>query len=127
MIVFYSILFFLFLLIAIIDYATSEIPDALNIALGILGIIFYIINIKTNWWLPLVLNIGSFILFFIFFLLTGELAIGGGDMKMIIVSMLFINSFKMLYYYLVFFAFVSLIGIVITCIKKQRSVDVVLI
>ncbi len=114
MIAFYIILFLVLLLISIRDYATSEIPNALNIVLGVLGLVYYFINIKTNWWIPLVLAFGTFLLFFVFFLITGELAIGGGDMKMIIVSMLFINNFILIVEYMLWFCLFILIGIVVS-------------
>ena len=114
MIAFYIILFLVLLLISIRDYATSEIPNALNIVLGVLGLVYYFINIKTNWWIPLVLAFGTFLLFFVFFLITGELAIGGGDMKMIIVSMLFINNFILIVEYMLWFCLFILIGIIVT-------------
>lgn len=120
--IFYCLLISTLLLIAIVDYATSEIPNILNALLGLLGVVYYFCNIRVNWWLPLVLSISSFIFFFVFFLLTKELAIGGGDMKMIIVSMLFVNSFTNLYYYLIFFSIFALVGVILTLAKKQKGV-----
>lgn len=122
MIYFYAVLFLILLLIGIIDYATSEIPNALNLALGVLGLAYYLINIKTNWWLPLILSFGSFTLLFIFFLITGEALIGGGDMKMIMASMLFIHSFSSVYNYLLWFSAFALIGVILTYLKGERGV-----
>lgn len=119
MIAFYIILFLVLLLISIKDYATSEIPNVLNIALGVLGLVYYFINIKTNWWLPLVLVFGSFVFFFVFFLITGELAIGGGDMKMVIVSMLFVNNLMSLMDYLYLFCLFIVLGVIITYAKGE--------
>lgn len=122
MIIFYIFLLIILISIAIIDYAISEIPNVLNGALGVLGLIYYFINIKINWWLPLVLAISTFAVLFIFFLITDEALIGAGDTKMITVSMLFINSFSSLYYYLIWFSIFALIGVIVAFIKKEKGV-----
>lgn len=123
MIFFLIFLIIVLLLISISDYAKEEIPNSLNLGLGILGITYIIINfdVKT-FWVPITISIATFILFFLFFMITGEALIGGGDMKMICISMLFLTSFKALFHWSIYLSIFLLIGVVITYIKGQKAV-----
>ena len=111
------------LLISINDETKSVIPNCLNLGLLGVALLYYFTHLNDNWYIPLLLSAGVFILFFVIFLFTKEGAIGGGDMKMISISLLTISSFEMLYNYVLWFSVFTLLGYLITVfIKKKKHV-----
>lgn len=123
-IIFFSVLILILLAISTFDYSTSIIPNGLSLGLLGVGLVYYFANLNSMWYLPLISSIGLFLLFFLLFLITGENAIGGGDMKVICISLLMLNSFELIYEYLLYMSVFTMIGMVIAKIKKEKTVRV---
>lgn len=86
----YCILTSLLIVLSVIDFHTFEIPEGINIAIGILGIITIAFDI-TNW-LNYIVGFCSVSLFLLLlFVLSKGKAIGGGDIKLMAVSGLVIG------------------------------------
>lgn len=86
----YSLVFSILVVISVIDWRTYEIPPALNIAIGVLGIIRVIYDFDNL--LEYLIGfcvISGFLL--ILFLLTKGRGIGGGDIKLMAAAGLFLG------------------------------------
>lgn len=113
----YIISSIILLLIAIIDYETEEIPHTLTILLLICGIISVIVN-RDNFILPLCASGGTFLLLTLMFFFGN---IGGGDVKILSISCLFIYTLEYMVYYLMLFGFVLTFGLIKTYLQKKKS------
>lgn len=111
------------LLISISDEIKSVIPNCLNLGLLGIALTYYFTHLNDNWYVPLFLSFGTLLFFFIIFVFTKEGAIGGGDMKMISISLLTISSLEKLYNYILWLSVFTLLGYLIAVfIKKKRYV-----
>ena len=108
--------------IAIFDLETSTIPHTLTILLLALGIIYCCINkdFKAYFTLPLVAVI--FILHFVLFIIFGENAIGGGDVKILSISALFLHTFNYIGNYCVYLCLYTLIAFIVAKSKKDTHI-----
>ena len=86
----YCLLTSLLIVLSVIDFRTYEIPEGINIAIGVLGIVTIAFDIAN--WLNYVIGFCSVSLFLmLLFLLSKGRAIGGGDIKLMAVSGLVIG------------------------------------
>jgi len=77
----YCALFSLLMVIAVIDWRTFEIPNGLNLAILVLGIIRLVTDLG-NWKLYLIGMVCVSLFFLIIWLVTGGAGIGMGDVKL---------------------------------------------
>lgn len=105
--------------ISIFDIETATIPHTLTILFLILGIVYCVIDKNYNIWLPIGLFGGIFIFQFLLFCIYGENAIGGGDVKILSISALFLHQLDDVANYCILLMFFTLIGYVITKVKKE--------
>jgi len=111
------------LAVSVCDSLTGEIQNKLILMLLVVGLVSYFSHIRSGiWWLPLATSIGLFVLFFLVYLVTEESLIGGGDIKLICVSMLFLYDFELVLYYLIWSSLFLLIGASLALYRKERSV-----
>ncbi len=107
------------LAISIFDIETATIPHTLTILLLILGIVFCIFDKDTNYFLTF-LAFGCMFLFqFLLFCIYGENAIGGGDVKILSISMLFLHNASYLMNYCLFLSAFSIFGYIVVKTKKE--------
>lgn len=120
MLVFIVILLFINLLfISITDIEKAEIWHSNTIILLILGVLYGFYDKQTNWFFLLSLFLTIFITQFIFFIIFGENAIGGGDVKIISISILFLHNFQDIIVYSISLFILSIIGIIYCKLKKE--------
>lgn len=105
------------LLIAVIDYETEEIPHTLTIALLVCGIISIILN-RENFMLPLISSLGFFAFLVLMFFIGN---IGGGDVKILCITCLFLYTLEIMLFYLIIFSIVLFFGIVKSILKGEKS------
>lgn len=115
-------LFVILFLIAIFDIKTATIPHTLTIALFLMGILYCIFDKNFDAKLTLVAFFAILISQIIFFCTLGEDAIGGGDVKILSISMLFLHSALDLYYYCFTLSVVSVLAVLISKVHKQTHV-----
>lgn len=118
MIYFMIPVFIILFLISIWDIRTETIPHTLTILLLIFGIINTFVYAE-NCWLPLGMALGTFCFYALLFFLTDK--IGGGDVKILAISLLFVNNLNMLLAYCIVFASSMMIGTLVTLFKNKRS------
>lgn len=104
-------------LMAIIDFEYEEIPHTLTIILLALGIYNIAINAEV-WYMPLIYALVSFILFFVLYIFSN---IGGGDVKVLAISMLFLNDINYLAVYCVLFSIAVFSGMIFMFINHKKS------
>ncbi len=112
----YCLIISLLITISIIDFKHKIIPDSLNIALGILGIIYIIIN-KTIF-SSLIGSLIGLALFLLIALLTN--AMGGGDIKLMAVLGLIFGIKGVLFITLFSFVIGAIISVILI-IRKIKS------
>lgn len=105
--------------ISIFDIETATIPHTLTILFLILGITYCFVDKGYNVWLPIGIFLGIFGLQFLLFCIYGENSIGGGDVKILSISALFLHSTEDVLNYCLLLMFFTLIGYVITKVKNQ--------
>ena len=118
MIYFMIPVFIILFLIAIWDIRTETIPHTLTILLLIFGIINMIIY-SNDFRLPLFMALGTFLFYAILFFVSSK--IGGGDVKILSISLLFINDINNLLIYCVCFFIAMMIGVLVTLYKNNKS------
>lgn len=107
--------------ISITDSAVSDIPNWLSLGLLGVSLIYYFTHLSSKtWYFPLVASFGLLIICFIIFVLSGEAGIGGGDMKMLIISLLCMNSSSIAFNYLLWYSGYTLCGYIITRFIKNK-------
>lgn len=108
--------------VAIFDVETATIPHTLTILFLILGICYCCMSkdFKAYFTLPIVGAI--FILQVILFFVFGENAIGGGDVKILSISALFLHTFNDVGNYCVFLCLYTLFAYLIAKYKKETHV-----
>ena len=118
MIYFMIPVFIILFLMAIWDVRTETIPHTLTILLLIFGLINTFVFAK-DFKLPLFTAIGTFIIYAILFFITDK--IGEADVKILAISMLFINDINALLIYCIIFASAMMTGVIITLLKNKKS------
>lgn len=108
--------------ISIFDVETSTIPHTLTIALFILSICYCCISENFSSLLTISLFIGVFVLQVILFFIFGENAIGGGDVKILSISMLFLHTYNDIMFYCVFLCLFTFIGFVVAKTNKETHI-----
>ena len=111
------------ILISANDNANSIIPNGLSLGFGALAFVHYLINVNSkNWWLPLVVVVGTFLALFLLFCITGESLVGGGDMKILLASLLMLNSGALYEKYIISVCCFTLLGALIALVKREKRV-----
>lgn len=108
--------------IALFDIETATIPHTLTLALLVCGIVSCFADKDITIAVPLVTFFSLFGFLFLLFCIIGENAIGGGDVKIMSISMLFLHQLDEIIIYCVFLFILSLIGAVIARINKEKSI-----
>lgn len=110
------------LLIAGIDVKKGEIPNTLSIFLLICGIVGCFLNAEKNVLFGVTAAICVFFSQAILFYICGEDAIGGGDVKILSISFLYLYSYSEMMIYLLILSVVSIFGYVLTKMQKKSHV-----
>lgn len=108
--------------VAIFDIETATIPHTVTILLLALGIVSCFIDKNIDLWLCIGTTCAVFALLFITFIALGDSAIGGGDVKIMTISMLFLHNVNNNYCYIMFLGFFSLFGVIYAKISKEKTV-----
>lgn len=103
----------LIFLISIIDHKFGIIPHTLTVAYGILGIVYCILDNNFKFWFTLLLIIVIFIPQLLLFSLSKAESIGGGDVKILTLSMLFLHTYKSFVIYCTLLIAASIIGLIL--------------
>lgn len=113
-------LFIVLLGVSVFDRSKAVIPNCLSIIYLVLSLVYYFVHLNTSWYLPLIFSASVFVLFFILYLITGENIIGGGDVKIISISLLMLNSIDALWKYFIYLSIFTFIGAFICKIRKEK-------
>lgn len=119
----FSITFIDLLIISLTDIRKGLIYNFTSFILFILGIlsVFFANETKEQLWFPFTMFGIAFVIQFVIFAICGENTIGGGDIKVLSSSLLFIHNINEIFNYLIILGLFSLIGIIITKIKSKNN------
>lgn len=107
-----------------IDWKYQELPDSLNLIVLILGFVYIILFIKSNFLPHIICSVALFTIFLLMAFLTGG-AIGGGDIKLMGAVGLFF-SYKLIPSILIYgFTPGALFGAILIILKKKKKEDMI--
>ena len=112
----YCGLFSLLMVLSVIDWRTFTIPNGINLAILVLGVIRLVTDLD-NWLLYVIGMLAVSLVFFLMHVLTGGNGLGMGDVKLVAAAGLLIGWQKMLLAVLVG----SLGGAIIHSVRMQRG------
>lgn len=93
------------IVVAVFDDLTATIPHTITIVLLILGILSCIFDKTTDYALTITLSVVIFAIMLTMFFFLKEGSIGGGDVKIITITFLFLHSFNVVMQYCILFLF----------------------
>ena len=107
------------LLMSTTDLFSRKLYNTNNLILLIVGILNLIVK-PESWIIALTMFLLITLVLLGMFFFGKEGTIGGGDVKMMAISMLFLNSEQMIFNYLILLSLFSLIGIITIRIRKEK-------
>ena len=114
----YCALFSLLLVVTVIDWRTFTIPNGLNLAILILGVIRLVTDLS-NWPLYLIGMFSVSLVFFALHILTGGAGLGMGDVKLMAAAGLLLGWPRMILTVLIG----SVSGAIIHSVRMKRGAD----
>jgi len=113
-----------FIIIGVFDDLTATIPHTITIILMLLGLSSIFIDQSPDkvWWLPLTIASIIFVIQVLLFVIMGENAIGGGDIKILTICCFFVHSIDKLYTWAIYFSIATVLALVVSKTHKDNVV-----